>query len=230
MSLFRILQLCTILVFIACKNDVKPTDVATSNSGDTVTPPESSEILADNEPDRVIWQKPELVLTRFGNLEGKTVVDIGAGSGFFTFRLLSKGSRVIAVDIDTMALNNMKRFSSKLDTSITNRLRIVVASEDDPMIAPDKADAVLLSNTYLFLNDRVTYLRTLQQYLTRDAIIMIIDYKKKNLPFGPPTHIKLDLSQVENELTSAGFDIISSDDQTLDYQYIVLAKWHGDAK
>ena len=50
--------------------------------------------------DRNQWQQPDKVLTSLGELNGKTIVDIGAGTGYFAFRLLEKGAKVIAVDID----------------------------------------------------------------------------------------------------------------------------------
>ena len=53
--------------------------------------------------------------------------------------------------------------------------------------------------------------------------LLVLDFKKKKLPFGPPGYQKVALNVVEQELTAAGYDIIRSDDQTLDYQYILLA-------
>ena len=46
------------------------------------------------------WQKPDEVIAFLGDLEDKTVVDLGSGSGYFTFRLLATGASVIAADID----------------------------------------------------------------------------------------------------------------------------------
>lgn len=178
----------------------------------------------DNEPDRVIWQKPEMVLGLMGDVSNKVVADLGAGSGFFTFRLLQKAKHVVAVDIDTSALNRLRRLASKLDTSITNKLTVKIAREDDPDLEGMRVDIVFLSNTYMYLKNRVEYLNTLKRYLAPHAKIIIVDYKKKNLPFGPPVEEKLDLSVIENELGRAGYSIIKSDDVSLDYQYIVIGE------
>lgn len=40
------------------------------------------------------------MLAYLGNLEGKKVVDIGAGSGYFSFRLAAAGAAVIAADVN----------------------------------------------------------------------------------------------------------------------------------
>ena len=40
--------------------------------------------LSVEEKERTEWQNPELVLSLLGDLRGQTVVDIGAGSGYFS--------------------------------------------------------------------------------------------------------------------------------------------------
>ena len=187
--------------------------------------PDSSLIYleSDNTPDRVIWQKPDLILDLLGDMYDKVVADIGAGTGFFTFRLLQHAKKVIAVDIDKAPLDKMAQLANKLDTSISNKLVIKVIKPSDPQLDPHSVDIVLLSNTYMYIQNRVNYLKTLKAYLKKDARVLIIDYKKKNLPFGPPIDERVNLDTVEKELLNAGYNIQKSDDVTLDYQYIVLA-------
>lgn len=217
---------CTIWIwggFISCKPNVKEQEeivykpiIDSSNSDDLYE--------SDNEPDRVIWQKPEMVIELLGDMHDKVVADIGAGTGFFTFRLLQKAKKVIAVDIDKAPLEKMRTLSQKLDTSISNKLVIKLGTASDPKLSPDKVDIVFLSNTYMYITNRTAYLKNLRKYLNPGARILIIDYKKKNIPFGPALSEKVDLTQVEKELTDAGYKIQKSDDVSLDYQYIVLAK------
>jgi hypothetical protein len=54
---------------------------------------------------------------------------------------------------------------------------------------------------------------------------MIIDYKITRLPINaPPKALRLYLDKLEDMLIGAGFELIGSDDTSLDYQYIVQAK------
>ena len=60
-----------------------------------------NDLVADYESkDRLIWQKPDMVITRLGDLSTQTVVDLGAGTGFFAFRMVNQAKKVIALDID----------------------------------------------------------------------------------------------------------------------------------
>ena len=52
---------------------------------------------------------------------------------------------------------------------------------------------------------------------------MIVDFKKKLSPIGPPQEERLSLADVEQDLIKAGYKLIVSDDTSLDYQYIIIA-------
>ena len=46
-----------------------------------------------NDSGRIAWQKPELVMSKLGDLTDKVVADIGAGTGYFTFRLAPRAKK-----------------------------------------------------------------------------------------------------------------------------------------
>jgi hypothetical protein len=54
--------------------------------------------------------------------------------------------------------------------------------------------------------------------------MIIIDFKKKETPFGPPISERLDVADVEKELREAGYSILKVDEESLDYQYIIKAQ------
>src|SRR5256885_9385708 len=58
------------------------------------------------DPSRAQWQKPDEIIAGLDPLDGKTVADIGAGTGYFAFPIAKKAAKVIAIDID-------KRFRSE---------------------------------------------------------------------------------------------------------------------
>lgn len=181
-------------------------------------------LVADFESkDRVIWQKPELVISLLGDLENKTVADIGAGTGYFTFRILPRAKKVIGIDIDERFITFLDSVKVRLPERYHDRFESRLAKSDDPLLAPGEADAVIIVNTYGYIQNRVQYLKTLSKGISPGGQLLIIDFKKNNLPIGPPDEYKVALQQVEKELLAAGFDIKEIDKDALDYQYIVLA-------
>src|SRR5262250_2336948 len=75
----------------------------------TATPPESAAnkhmhemrfedlVARFEDPARKEWQKPDEVIAGLGPLSGKTVADIGAGTGYFSFPTAARGAKVIAI-------------------------------------------------------------------------------------------------------------------------------------
>ena len=199
--------------------------------GDSLDTPDTSRLNRKpgftedyNHANRGIWQKPELVIDLLGDLSDKTVADIGAGSGFFTFRLTPLAKKVIAIDIDP-------RFIAYLDSvkvhhlpgEGTTRLETRLATPSDPHLKPGEADVVVIVNTYMYLKDRVAYLRNLRQGIADGGVLLIVDFKKKRTPIGPPAEFRIPLFQAEEELHEAGYSSVETNDTALDYQYIILS-------
>jgi SAM-dependent methyltransferase len=182
-------------------------------------------LVADYESkDRGIWQKPEMVISLLGDLEGKTVADIGAGTGYFTFRLVPRAKKVIGIDIDRRFIQFLDSVKVRLPATYRDRFETRLAQLDDPLLRPAEADAVMIVNTYGYMGNRVQYLKTLIRGIKPGGQLLIIDFKKNNLPVGPPDEFKVALGQVEKELITAGFSISKVDKDALDYQYIVIAQ------
>lgn len=182
-------------------------------------------LVADYESkDRGIWQKPNMVISLLGDLEGKTVADIGAGTGYFTFRMVPKAKKVIGIDIDQRFIDFMDSVKVRLDERYRDRFETRLAKPDNPLLRPEEVDAVVLVNTYGYIDNRVQYLKILWKGMTPGGRLLIIDFKKNNLPIGPSDDYKVALSQVQRELLTSGFTIDKIDQDALDYQYIVLAE------
>lgn len=169
---------------------------------------------------RDIWQKPDLVIALLGDLEGKTVADIGAGAGYFAFRMVPKAKKVIAIDIEKNFIRFMDSIRMKLPLPYQQRFEARLARVNDPCLGSGEAGAVIIVNTYGYIENRVAYLKTLARGMASGARLLIIDFKG-NAPSHDPHRV--DLRRVKSELTEAGFSIDKTDVQLLDYQYVVIA-------
>ncbi len=174
------------------------------------------------DPSRAAWQKPEKVIASLGPLDGKTVADIGAGSGYFAFPIAKKAAKVIAIDIDQRFLDYIdhKKQTQKIGSNIETRL----TTPDSPGLKPSEAEMVLIVDTYHHIEDRVEYLKKLKKGIHQGGVLVIIDFKKEKTPPGPPIELRLAETQVKSELKSAGFTVVSVDGDTLPYQYIIKAQ------
>jgi SAM-dependent methyltransferase len=183
-------------------------------------------VVADYEnKHRAVWQKPEIVVNQFGDLKGKTVADIGASTGYFTFRFLPKAEKVIGIEIDQQFINFMDSIKTKLPQVYRDRFETRLAEPDDPKLKDGEVDAVVAVNVYGYIENRVAYLKKVAKGMRPDSRLLIVDFKRKNIPVGPDMAFKVSTRQVEEELLAAGFSIEKIDNKTLEYQYIILASY-----
>ncbi len=162
-----------------------------------------------------------------GDLKGKTVADIGAGTGYFTFRIAMKAAKVIAIDIEKDYLDVLDNLKEKLPLDIQSKIETRLAKEDDPLLKSEEVDLVVIINTFSFINNKRDYLQILKKDLKSGGKIFIVDFKMKNLPAevgAPDKKHRLPVNKLENLLEKSGFKNIRTDDTTLDYQYIVVAE------
>ena len=216
-----------LLTYISCKDVKIPSPVHADTQieqNDNLTLEEIDDAFKPNKG-RDVWQRPGKVLDLLGNIEGKTVADIGAGTGFFSFRLLFRDANVIAVDINPQMLEIINDFKLNLDEIHRDHLETRLALPKDSKLKKDEIDIALIINTIGFIDDRSNYLCHLYDLLPENGQIMIVDFKRKSLPIdASPTENRIPLFELENDFKKVGFKIKESNDNLLDYQYILIGE------
>ena len=171
----------------------------------------------------ITWRRKAIDMLKKYN--PKIVADIATGTGDFAIEALRLNpEKVIGIDIDKRFINFMDSVRVRLDDRYRNRFETRLAKADDPLLKPEEVDAAVMVNTYGYIEHRVQYLKTLWKGISPGGEVLIIDFKKNNLPVGPPDEYKVAIGQVQRELLEAGFSIDKIDQAALDYQYIVLAQ------
>lgn len=167
------------------------------------------------------YQQPNKVLAYMGNLSGKKIMDIGAGSGYFSVKFAAAGAQVIAADVDTGFQNYLQKRIAK-DNIENIELRLL--PYNSPKISAQEVDWVFISNTYQHIKDRLSYFKTVKKGLKEGGQLLIIDFFKKELPIGPAMDHKIKKEQVLEELKAAGFVTFELKEELLPYQYVIKAK------
>lgn len=173
------------------------------------------------EDEREQWQKPDEVIALFGDISGKTIMDIGAGTGYYGFRMTSKGAKVISADVDDRFITYVE---SKAD-SLNDQLMVTRKVEyDDPLLADAEVDHAIIVNTYHHINDREEYFAKVAKGLKKNGSLMVVDFKKETDGWGPPKRYRVPTAEVKEELTVAGFSKFTINDTLLDNFYVVIAE------
>jgi ubiquinone/menaquinone biosynthesis C-methylase UbiE len=115
------------------------------------------------------------VMDILGLAPGKSVADIGAGSGWFTVRAarrVGEGGTVYAVDINPEAADYIQKRAKK---EKLENVKTILSKPDDPMLPAGSVDAVLLLKTYHEVARPVELLRNLRGALRPGAKVGVID-------------------------------------------------------
>lgn len=194
------------------------------NSNDLMNEQEFESLVEKFESqDREEWQKPNTVIGGIPDLSNKIVADIGAGTGYFTFRMAPSVEKVIAIDVDERFINYIDSKKALYKADIQQKIETRLADYDDPKLKKEEVDFVLMVNTYHHIENRITYFKNLKPSLRENGQLIIIDFKAGDLPIGPPADHKLSKDQIIEELTTAGYTDIRVDTKSLQYQDIIIA-------
>jgi ubiquinone/menaquinone biosynthesis C-methylase UbiE len=154
---------------------------------------------------------------------GKTVADIGAGSGWFTVRAAQRvtaAGMVYAVDINPQAIEYIDK---RVQKAKLNNVKTILNKPDDPGLPPDSIDSVLLLKTYHEVADPVVLLRNLRSSLKPGARVGIIDRDGNGVNHGVHKEIVL------READQAGYRLLKEHDNLvvddeMDYFLVLVVK------
>ena len=154
---------------------------------------------------------------------GKTVADIGAGSGWFTVRAAKRVKEigtVYAVDINPEAVRHI---AERAQQEHLQNVKTVLSKPDNPELPANSIDAVLLLKTYHEVANPVALLRNLRTSLKPNARVGIIDRSGNGEDHGIQKEV------VIREAQKAGYDLLQEHDDLvkadkMDYFLVFVAK------
>jgi predicted methyltransferase len=172
-------------------------------------------------PDRDLWQRPDQIMDAMGIADGSVVADIGAGSGWFTIRLARRvgpQGLVYAEDVQKEMLTAIQR---RVGREGLANVRPVLGLNNDPRLAPQSLDAVLMVDTYHEMENRVAILSSLARSLKPQGRIGVVDFKLDGTGPGPDAEERVSPDVVVKDAKEAGLRLIRNE-PFLPYQYFLI--------
>src|SRR5277367_6178848 len=153
---------------------------------------------------------------------GKTVADIGAGSGWFTVRAarrVTETGTVYAVDINPEATRYIDKRAQKEGL---HNVKTVLSKSDDPQLPANQIDSVLLLKTYHEVDKPVDLLRNLRASLRPGAKVGIIDRNGNGENHGLARDIVIKEASEAGYVLQSQYDFVKGDG--MDYFLVFSAK------
>ncbi|MCC3243788.1 class I SAM-dependent methyltransferase [Methylocystis sp. WRRC1] len=176
-----------------------------------------------DKPDRDAWQKPDQVLDALKLAPNASVADIGAGTGYFSVRIAKRvpQGKVFSADIEKDMVRYLGERAKK--EGLANIVPVQASPESANLSEP--VDVILLVDAYHHIGNRVDYFKKLQSSLKPGGKLVIIDFRMENTD-GPPKEHRVSIEKATEELKSAGYSLIETQD-FLPRQYLAVFKKSG---
>lgn len=164
-----------------------------------------------NRTSRDSWQRVDDVVAALGVEEGETIADVGAGSGFFTFRLsprVGQDGMVLAVDINAGALRELREEAQEQGLG---NIETIVSEPDDPMLLESSVDGILVVNAYHEMEEHEAMLAWFRRALRPNGRLVILDMPPRDTMLSRERQISshdIAMGIVARELEAAGFEVI----------------------
>jgi|GEM_PF-506042 len=199
----------------------EPADNATTTTPSTTTGPTSDQTAGTAERDA--WQMPQEVFLLMGNdLRGRTIADLAARDGYFTFKLIGMGANVIAIDDDPQALAAIEARKKAMGLSDA-RLRTRLVPLGQAGLAPDEVDACLLVHSYVRIPDKKLYLTQVFQGTKVPKPLFILEWLNGATPIGPPASERISSDRIMDDIGLAGYSDVGAYSAKIPHQVFLFA-------
>jgi SAM-dependent methyltransferase len=175
-----------------------------------------------DNPARDAWQQPEAVIDLMKIAPASTVVDLGAGTGYFVPRLAQRvgaQGKVLALDVEPQMIEFLKR---RVQEQKLANVEPRLVQPNDPALAPGSVSRILIVNTWHHIGERPSYAGKLAAALAAQGEVWIVDFTL-DADHGPPPEYRLPAEQVVRELEQGGLRAEVVEPEPLPKQYIVRA-------
>src|SRR5688572_15705163 len=152
-----------------------------------------------DNPARDAWQQPEAVLDLMKIAPASTVVDLGAGTGYFVpglSRRVGAQGKVLALDVEPKMVEFLER---RLHDNKLGNVEARLVQPNDPGLSPGSVSRILIVNTWHHIGERLIYAKKLAAALDPQGEVWIVDFTLE-ADRGPPPEYRIPAEQVVREL------------------------------
>ncbi|MDH5276828.1 MAG: class I SAM-dependent methyltransferase [Gammaproteobacteria bacterium] len=172
---------------------------------------------------RVAEERTDLLLDNLPMEPDDVVVDLGAGTGYFTLPMAARvpEGRVLAVDIQPEMLAIVRE---RVAAAGIRNVETVLATEIDPRLPRDSVDLVLLVDAYHEFSYPREVMLKVAAALRPGGKVVLIEYRGED-PAVPIKELhKMTQEQARRELAAAGLAWVETRDILPQQHFMVFAK------
>lgn len=155
-----------------------------------------------------------------------TVADIGAGTGYYTFRMSKRvpQGKVYAVEVQDEFVTALK---SKATSEGATNVTVIKGGEQSPNLPDNSVDLAIMVDVYHELAYPHEMLRALHKALKTDGKLLLLEYRAEDPSVLIKELHKLSVAQAKKELGANGFELAEKKDFLPIQHYLLFRKKEG---
>jgi ubiquinone/menaquinone biosynthesis C-methylase UbiE len=129
------------------------------------------------------YHQPEKVMDVVGVRAGMIIGEVGAGTGYFTFKLAKRVGALGHVYANDISRSSLRSLKNRCDREGITNIDTIVGEVDDPLL-PEGLDMVFIVNAFHDLANPVALLNNLAGSLKPNAPVVILDRDPSKLSYS----------------------------------------------
>ncbi|MDB4919249.1 methyltransferase domain-containing protein [Mucilaginibacter sp.] len=152
-------------------------------------------------------ENTDLAISKLPINKNSVVADIGAGTGYYTFRIAQKVSQgsIYAVEIQDDAIKYLNARSKKLNQ---NNVVVIKGSEQTPNLPDNTVDLAIMVDVYHELLYPHEMLQAIRRSLKPKGRLLLLEYRAEDPKIKIRQLHKMSVMQANKELKANGFHIV----------------------
>lgn len=172
---------------------------------------------------RELEEQPRKAIKMMNLKPTDVVADIGAGSGYFSFRMAPKvpQGKVLAVDIQKEMTDAVDKTAK--EKKVTN-VETILSTVEDPKLPEGKVDVALMVDAYHEFDHPREMMDGIVKGLKPGGRVILVEYRAEDPNVNILPHHKMTIDQAKKEMTAVGLEFVESKEDLPQQHFMIFKK------
>lgn len=179
-----------------------------------------------DRPEREQEEAPDKAIELLGLKPGMVVADVGAGTGYMTFRMARRVGPTGKAYAEDLQPEMLEKLRARAQHDKVTNVETVLGTVNDPKLPAGAIDLVLLVDVYHEFSEPQAMLDRIRESLKPDGRLVLLEYRKEDPKVPIRFEHKMSVAEAKTEVEAEGYKLDEVIEK-LPRQHIIVFKLAG---